>query len=48
MKRKAVTWLQSIGLVDPDTMLRHFTTVKVLRIPAREVTEQEARDYLKN
>ena len=48
MKRKAVTWLQSIGLVDPDRMLRHFTTVKVVRKPSREITEQEAKDYLKN
>ena len=39
IKRKAVTWLQSIGLADPDRILRHFTTVKVVRTPAREITE---------
>ena len=41
--RKAVTWLQSIGIRDPDVLLRAFTQIPVAFPPCREVTMEEAR-----
>ena len=41
--RKAVAWLQSIGLREPDRVLRAFTQIPVAFPACREVTMEEAR-----
>lgn len=43
IKRKAVTWLQSVGIPDPLRVLRAFTQIKCCFPLPREITIEEAR-----
>lgn len=41
--RKATAWLRSIGIAEPDAVVRLFTQIKIKFPPCREITIEEAR-----